>query len=165
MVRARKKEWSDMEAMIRDWPNWTWLSGDHIVEQHVHNLDTILWFTGMNPARAMAWEGRPACDWRPVRFLLPAIPYANGSGLESMCRQIDGCTNEVSEYVVGSEGFTNCKNAIFDPTGKVVWQYQEAGSDPGKSKFNPYNQEHVDFVTAIRKTNRLTKANMSPMPR
>ena len=47
----KKKEWSDMEGMIRDWANWRWLSGDHICEQHVHNLDTVLWFTGMNPTR------------------------------------------------------------------------------------------------------------------
>ena len=47
-----------MEAMIRDWVNWRWLSGDHIVEQHVHNLDIVHWFTGMNPAKAVGTGGR-----------------------------------------------------------------------------------------------------------
>ena len=50
----RQKGWSDMEAMIRDWVNWRWLSGDHIVEQDVHNLNTVLWFTGMRPTKPSA---------------------------------------------------------------------------------------------------------------
>ena len=155
----KKKEWSDMEAMIRDWVNWSWLSGDHIVEQHVHNLDTILWFTGMNPAKAVAIGGRARrvtgdqFDHFSVMFT-----YENGTHLESMCRQIDGCANEVSEYVVGSEGYTNCQNTIYDLSGKVLWQYQEAGAAPGKTKVNPYDQEHVDFVTAIRKNQPINEA-------
>jgi hypothetical protein len=91
-------------------------------------------------------------------FFAVQFTYENGTRLESMCRQIDGCANEVSEYVVGTEGYTNCKNTISDPTGKVVWKYQEAGADPGKSKFNPYDQEHVDFVTAIRGTQPINEA-------
>jgi predicted dehydrogenase len=54
----RRKEWSDMEAMIRDWINWRWLSGDDIDESHVHNLDTELWFTGMNPTKVIGTGGR-----------------------------------------------------------------------------------------------------------
>ena len=70
----KKKEWSDMEAMIRDWVNWRWLSGDHIVEQHVHNLDTVLWFTGMNPTKVIGERRtRYAGDGRPVRLLQFAV--------------------------------------------------------------------------------------------
>jgi predicted dehydrogenase len=148
----KKKEWSDMEAMIRDWMNWAWPSGDHIVEQHVHNLDTILWFTGMNPAKAVGVGGRARrVTGDQFDFFAVQFTYVNGTRLESMCRQIDGCANDVSEYVVGTEGYTNCKNTIFDPIGKEVWKYQEAGADPGKSKFAALDQEHVDFVTAIRR--------------
>jgi len=155
----KKKEWSDMEAMIRDWVNWRWLSGDHICEQHVHNLDTILWFTGMNPTKVVGCGGRAQrvtgdqYDHFNLQFT-----YPNGGILESMCRQIDGCANEVSEYVVGTEGYTNCKNTIFDLTNKVVWKYQEEGQEPGKTKFNPYDQEHVDFVTAIRTNQPINEA-------
>ena len=117
----KKKEWSDMEAMIRDWVNWAWLSGDHIVEQHVHNLDTVLWFTGMNPAKAVGVGGRARrVTGDQFDFFAVQFTYGNGTRLESMCRQIDGCANDVSEYVVGTEGYTNCKNTIFDPTGKVI---------------------------------------------
>ncbi|MGD1100498.1 MAG: Gfo/Idh/MocA family oxidoreductase [Terriglobia bacterium] len=155
----KKKEWSDMEAMIRDWVNWRWLSGDHICEQHVHNLDTVLWFTGMNPTKVIGCGGRvqrvtgDQFDHFNLQFT-----YPNGGILESMCRQIDGCANEVSEYVVGTEGYTNCKNTIYDLTGKVVWKYQEEGQDPGKTKFNPYDQEHVNFVTAIRANQPINEA-------
>ena len=131
----RKKEWSDMEAMIRDWVNWRWLSGDHIVEQFVHNLNTVLWFTGMTPTKAVGAGGRvqrvtgDQYDHFNVQFT-----YPNGGINDSMCRQIDGCANEVSDYVLGTEGYTNCKDTIFDLTGKVVWKYQEAGTGPGKDQ-------------------------------
>ena len=155
----RKKEWSDMEAMLRDWANWSWLSGDHIVEQHVHNLDAVQWFTGMTPAKAVGVGGRQRrvtgdqFDCFGVQFT-----YANGMHMGSMARQIDGCADDVSEYVVGTEGYTNCNNAIFDPTGKVVWQFEEAGARAEKSKVSPYDQEHVDFVTAIRKNQPFNEA-------
>jgi predicted dehydrogenase len=155
----KKKEWSDMEAMIRDWVNWAWLSGDHIVEQHVHNLDAVLWFTQMNPVKAIGVGGRARrVTGDQFDFFSIQYTYDNNTRLASMCRQVDGCINDVSEYVVGTEGYTNCKNTIYDPTGKIVWQYQEAGADPGKTKFDPYEQEHVDFVTAIRKNQPINEA-------
>lgn len=155
----KKKEWSDMEAMIRDWVNWRWLSGDHIVEQHVHNLDTVLWFTGMNPTKVIGSGGRvqrvtgDQYDHFNLQFT-----YPNGGIMESMCRQIDGCTNEVSEYVVGTEGYTNCHNTIYDLSGKPVWKYEEDGQPVTKSKVNPYDQEHVDLVTAIRSNKPINEA-------
>jgi myo-inositol 2-dehydrogenase/D-chiro-inositol 1-dehydrogenase len=148
-----------MEAMIRDWVNWCWLSGDHIVEQHVHNLDTVAWFTGMYPAKALGVGGRARrVTGDQFDFFAIEFTYGNGTRLQSMCRQIDGCTNDVSEYVVGSEGYTNCKNTIYDPDGKVVWMYQEEGQEAGKSKVDPYKQEHVDFVTAVRTNKPINEA-------
>jgi predicted dehydrogenase len=155
----KKKEWSDMEAMIRDWVNWRWLSGDHIVEQCVHNLNTVLWFTGMHPTKAIGAGGRvqrvtgDQYDHFNIQFT-----YPNGGINETMCRQIDGCANEVSDLVLGTEGSTNCRDTIFDLTGKVVWKYQEEGQEPGKTKFNPYDQEHVDFVNAIRTNQPVNEA-------
>jgi hypothetical protein len=84
--------------------------------------------------------------------------YDDGMPLDSMCRQVDGCTNDVAEYLEGTEGSTNCRNTIFDRTGKAVWKYQEPGVDPGKSKFDPYVQEHVDLVAAIRRNQPLNEA-------
>ncbi len=155
----KQKKWSDMEAMIRDWVNWSWLSGDHIVEQHVHNLDTIAWFTGMYPAKAVGAGGRARrVTGDQFDFFAVQFTYENGTRLESMCRQIDGCTEDVSEYVVGSEGYTNCKNTIYDRDGKVVWVYQEEGQEAGKTKVDPYKQEHVNLVTAIRTNKPVNEA-------
>jgi predicted dehydrogenase len=154
-----QKKWSDMEAMIRDWANWRWLSGDHICEQHVHNLDAVLWFTGMNPIKVIGCGGRVQKQTGDqYDFFSLQYAYPNGGILESMCRQIDGCQQDVSEYVVGTEGYTNCKNTIYDLTGKVVWKYQEAGQEPGKTNVNPYDQEHVDLVTAIRTNQPINEA-------
>ena len=155
----RKPGWSDMEAMIRDWVNWTWLSGDHIVEQHIHKLDTVSWFTGMQPSKAVGVGGRVRrVTGDQYDFFAVQFAYENGLHLESMCRQIDGCANDVSEYIVGAEGYTNCRNTIYDLDGKVVWKYQEAGAEPGKSKVDPYKQEHVNLVTAIRRNQPINEA-------
>jgi predicted dehydrogenase len=154
-----KKEWSEMEAMIRDWVNWRWLSGDHICEQHVHNLDAVLWFTGMNPTKVIGCGGRiQKVTGDQYDFFSLQYAYPNGGILESMCRQIDGCQQDISEYVVGTEGYTNCKNTIYDLAGKVVWKYQEQGQEPGKTRVNPYDQEHVDLVTAIRTNQPINEA-------
>jgi predicted dehydrogenase len=155
----RKKGWSDMEAMLRDWVNWCWLSGDHIVEQHVHNLDTIAWFVGKYPAKVVGVGGRArrvAGD--QFDFFSLHYAYEDGMRLDSMCRQIDGCANNVSEFVMGTEGSSNCRNTIYDKNGVVVWRYQEPGLAPGTSKFNAYKQEHVDFVTAIRGNQPINEA-------
>jgi myo-inositol 2-dehydrogenase / D-chiro-inositol 1-dehydrogenase len=161
--RDRQKGWSDMEAMLRDWVNWRWLSGDHIVEQHVHNLDVIAWFTGLYPVKAvgMGSRQRRVTGDQYDNFAVDYV-FTDGMHALSTCRQIDGCANNVSEFVVGSEGLTNCRNTIYDLDGKAVWKYgvidpealkkitlDQATADE-KGKVNPYEQEHVDLVTAIR---------------
>ena len=113
----------------------------------------------MNPTSVIGCGGRvQRVTGDQYDFFNLQFTYPNGGILESMCRQIDGCANEVSEYVVGTEGYTNCKNTIYDLTNKVVWKYQEPGQDPGKTKFNPYDQEHVDLVTAIRTNQPINEA-------
>ena len=103
--RNREKGWSDMEWMIRDWVNWKWLSGDHIVEQHVHNIDVFNWFSGYKPKRATAFGSRQRrvtgdqYDNFSVDF-----EYDNGVHMHSMCRQIDGCDSNVSEFIQGTKG-------------------------------------------------------------
>ena len=59
---------------------------------------------------------------------------------------------------MGTKGYTNCKNTIYDLDGKEVWKYQEPGQEPGKTRFNPYELEHVDFVTAIRTEQPINEA-------
>ncbi len=153
--RERKDNWTDMEFMIRDWVNWTWLSGDHIVEQHVHNIDVANWFTGKFPVKAVGFGSRQRrvtgdqYDNFSVDFV-----YENDVHVHSMCRQINDCTNNVSELVRGTEGYTNCRNTIFNPDGTPKWAYEypldENGEPMKNTKVSPYDQEHIDFVTSIR---------------
>ena len=134
----RKKEWSDMEAMLRDWENWCWLAGDHIVEFTTHNLDALLWFTGMNPVKALGSGGRvQRVTGDEFDFFNVQYTYPNGAVQDTMARVMDGCANEVSEYVVGTEGYANCRNAIYDVTGKLVWKYQETRAAARKVKGKP----------------------------
>jgi myo-inositol 2-dehydrogenase / D-chiro-inositol 1-dehydrogenase len=150
-----KAGWSEMEAMIRNWVNWTWLSGDHIVEQHVHNIDVINWFTGKWPKSAVAFGSRQRritgdqYDNFSVDFI-----YEGNVHLHSMCRQVNGCVNNVSEFVHGTEGSSDCQSTIWKPDGSVLWQYEYPKDANGKVeknvKVSPYDQEHIDLVTAIR---------------
>lgn len=162
--RERQPGWSDMEYMIRDWVNWCWLSGDHIVEQHVHNLDIINWFTGMHPVKAVGFGARmrrvtgDQYDFFSVDFEMP-----NGMHVHSMCRQIDGCANNVSEFIVGTKGSSNCRDTIFKRDGSIAWQYeypeQESSEETKKSsKISPYVQEHIDLVTSIRTNKPINEA-------
>ncbi len=154
--RNPRAEWSEMEYMIRDWVNWLWLSGDHIVEQHVHNIDVINWFTGSHPMKAVGFGSRQRritgdqFDNFSIDF-----EYENGMHVHSMCRQINGCVNNVSERVQGTEGSSNCKNTIWDMEGKEVFKYayplDEEGNETPNVKVSPYIQEHIDLVTCIRK--------------
>ena len=151
--KTREKGWSDMEWMIRDWVNWKWLSGDHIVEQHVHNIDVFTWMIGKHPLRATAIGSRQRritgdqYDNFSVDF-----EFENGVHLHSMCRQIDGCADNVSEQVRGTKGYWNSKDfAIRDYNDNILWQYDEEAAKAEFSQHNPYVLEHVDWVNHIRK--------------
>jgi predicted dehydrogenase len=164
--RNPKAEWSEMEYMIRDWVNWLWLSGDHIVEQHVHNIDVITWFTGTHPTKAVGFgsrQRRPTGD-QYDNFSVDFV-YDNGMHLHSMCRQINGCVNNVSEFIMGTKGSTNCKDTIFDPAGKPVFTYQypldEKGEQMKNVKISPYIQEHIDLVTCIRQNIPVNEAEQT----
>jgi myo-inositol 2-dehydrogenase / D-chiro-inositol 1-dehydrogenase len=153
--REKDPKWSEMEWMIRDWVNWTWLSGDHIVEQHVHNIDVMNWFTGLHPVKALGFGSRlrrvtgDQYDNFSVDYT-----FENGTHFHSMCRQIDGTTTNVSERVQGTKGSSNCQNSILDLKGKEIWKYEYPLDKEGKAtkrvSVDPYVQEHIDLVTAIR---------------
>ncbi|MBR5333980.1 MAG: Gfo/Idh/MocA family oxidoreductase, partial [Alistipes sp.] len=151
--RNREKAWTDTEWMIRDWVNWKWLSGDHIVEQHVHNIDVFLWMSGLKPVKATAFGGRhrrvtgDQYDMFSVDFEME-----NGIHLHSMCRQINGCSNNIGEFIQGTKGSWNSYNhEIKDLDGNVIWKYDEEAAKAQFEQNNPYVLEHVDWVNHIRK--------------
>ena len=151
--RERQPQWTDTEWMIRDWVNWKWLSGDHIVEQHVHNIDVFLWMSGLKPVKATAFGGRhrritgDQYDMFSVDFEME-----NGIHMHSMCRQINGCANNVGEFIQGTKGSWNSYNhEIKDLAGNVIWKYDEEAAKAQYQQFDPYTLEHVDWVNHIRK--------------
>ncbi|MBN1292159.1 MAG: Gfo/Idh/MocA family oxidoreductase [Candidatus Latescibacteria bacterium] len=164
--KKREEGWSDMEWMIRDWVNWCWLSGDHIVEQHVHNLDTMSLYIGANPVKAVGFGGRHRrVTGNQYDFFSVDFEYENGLHLSSMCRQIDGCANNVSDFIVGSKGSTDCRGTIWNPDGSIAWKFDDAfrekqprskeneadGDTSGQVEVRSmYKQEHIDLVTSIR---------------
>ena len=150
--RERQQGWSDMEWMIRDWVNWKWLSGDHIVEQHVHNIDVFTWMTGQHPIKATAFGSRQRrvtgdqYDNFSVDF-----EFENGVHLHSMCRQIDGCSSNISEHVQGTKGVWHNSGEIYDLKGNLIWKYDDDAAEKEFAQHNPYVLEHVDWVNHIRK--------------
>ena len=151
--RERQKGWSDMEWMIRDWVNWKWLSGDHIVEQHVHNIDVFLWMSGLKPksAHAMGSRERRITGDQYDQFSVD-FNFGNGVHCHSMCRQIDGCDTVIREEVHGTRGYWRSdKHAIYDYAGNVLWEYDMEAEKAEHAQNNPYVLEHVDWVNHIRK--------------
>jgi predicted dehydrogenase len=153
--RQREKGWDDMEYMMRNWVNFCWTSGDHIVEQFIHEIDQMSWFMGdKKPVRAEATGGRQRrvtgdmYDFFSVEYL-----YGNGSRSHCTSRQIGGCDNQTIIMVYGTKGYTNCSNRIFKLDGSIAWEYPHPKPDDADQTWavpNPYVQEHVRLVTAIR---------------
>ncbi|MDR2424680.1 MAG: Gfo/Idh/MocA family oxidoreductase [Prevotellaceae bacterium] len=144
---SKKPEKETAEWMIRDWVNWTWLSGDHIVEQHVHNIDVFNWFSGLKPVAGTAFGARhrrPTGDQYDMFSV--DYEYENGIHMHSMSRQINGCTDNVSEFVQGSLGSWSSRNEIKDLQGNVIWKYE---GDKGTQN-NPYVLEFIDLFSAVR---------------
>lgn len=161
--RTREEGWDDMTYMIRNWNNYCWLSGDHILDQHVHNIDVINWFLGKTPESAVGYGGR-ARRLTGDQYDFFSIDFDFGGGLfsHSMCRQVDSCANNTGEFIMGTEGYTNCVNTIWNMDGSVKWKFEypkdENGNEMTQVKIPPYVQEHMHLVHAIRTGNYVNQA-------
>ncbi len=142
----RKPGWSDMEWQMRNWYYFVWLSGDHIVEQHVHNLDKASWaLHNQTPIAAVGAGGRTQrtspdfgniFDHHSVVF-----EFANGVKLFSYCRQWERCANDVSDHLIGTKGSAQLmKHTITGESKK--WKYQ--GPEPSM-----YQVEHDELFAAL----------------
>ncbi len=161
--RTREEGWSDMEYMIRNWNNFCWLCGDHILDTHVHNIDIINWFLGKNPVEATGFGGRARrLTGDQYDFFSIDFNYGNGVYSHSMSRQVDDCANTLGEQIMGTEGYTNCKNTVYNLDGTEKWKYEYPKNKDGKSTeivaVSPYVQEHISLVTAIRTNQPVVEA-------
>jgi len=154
---TKQPQWTDMEWMIRDWVNWCWLSGDHIVEQHVHNIDVFHWFSHLKPLRATGFgsrQRRPTGD-QFDNFSID-FTYEGGVHLHSMCRQINGCTNRNFERIQGTKGVWfggdgGNVQRIEDFNGNILWQYDLEKEEAEFEQRSPYVLEMVNWVNHIRR--------------
>jgi predicted dehydrogenase len=149
-VRKRQEGQTEMEYQMRNWYYFNWLCGDHINEQHIHNIDVINWFKGSYPVKAQGMGGREVRKGKDYGEIFDhhyvEFQYADGSILNSQCRHIPGTMSKVDELFSGTKGKIFCGAAnIVDHKGKVLYQFDK------KSENNPYQSEHDELFAAIAK--------------
>ena len=146
--KAREAGWSDMEYQVRNWLYYTWLSGDHIVEQHVHNIDVVNWGMNAIPVRVFGVGGRQARTDPEYGHIYDHFgleyEYANGVWMMSMCRQQQGTPGLVAEALVGIRGsMLTHDGRAYEITGPDAWKWTGEYT-------NPYVQEHTNLIASIR---------------
>jgi len=154
-IRARQAGMTEMEYQMRNWYYFNWLCGDHIVEQHVHNIDVSNWFMDAHPVKAVGMGGR-TCRVGPETGEIfdnhyVEFHYADGTIMNSQCRHWPKTWSRVSESIIGSKG-TAEPGQIRDRSGKVLWRFR--GPDN-----NPYQTEHDVLYQCIRENKPINDAH------
>ena len=150
---------TEMEYQLRNWYYFTWIGGDHIVEQHIHNIDVINWVKKGPPVKAHAMGGREfnnggSDDGEIFDHFAVEFEYADGSICNSFCRhQPVPDWNSVSEHVVGTKG--KCDLNGYKIFGENQWRFKPEGDAKPK---DPYQQEHDDLFAAIRENKEYSEA-------
>ncbi len=148
--RGTNPDWSEMEYQIRNWLYYTWLSGDHIVEQFIHSLDKSLWLMDDEPpARCFGLGGRQVRTddlyGHVYDHFAVCYEWANGVKSYAYTRQMASCANDVEDYVHGSKG--RAKVLAHSIEGPNAWQYPVE-----QKRKNPsmYDIEHQELFAGIR---------------
>ena len=141
---------SEMKYQVYNWYHFAWLCGDHICEQHVHNLDVANWFIGAHPVSAAGMGGRTVKERNSEIFDSHYVEYRypNGVIVNSQCRQIPNTKTEVREEFHGTKGVLRISGGndavATDYKGNLIWKYE------GKDNPNPYQVEHNVLHSMIR---------------
>ena len=151
-VRKRLNGQSEMEYQMRNWYYFNWLCGDHILEQHIHNIDVANWILNEYPVSANGMGGREVrkgldhgqiFDHHYVEF-----NYSSGAVISSQCRHQPGTNRNVSERFQGTKGSVSFKkNKIIDLNGNEIYSYKQKGDK------SPYQIEHDKLFKSIRDGN------------
>lgn len=146
---AQKKygDVSEFKYQVYNWYHFAWLCGDHICEQHVHNLDVANWFIGAHPVSAAGMGGRTVKSRNSEIFDHHFVEYRypNGIIVNSQCRQIPGTKSDVREEFHGTKGILRLGDGVAtDYKGNLIWKYE------GKENPNPYQVEHNVLHACIR---------------
>ena len=147
-LNPREERQSEMEYQLRNWYYFNWLCGDHIVEQHIQNIDVVNWLKNVYPTTAQGQGGRQVRTGKEFGEIfdhhMVEFTYADGSKMYSQCRQIHGCWPHVSEYAHGTMGTANIQAAtIYDNRGERTWRYGRGGG-------NGHQLEQDHLFAAIR---------------
>ncbi|MEN0020603.1 MAG: Gfo/Idh/MocA family oxidoreductase [Planctomycetota bacterium] len=146
-VHERNPSYSDVEWQLRNWLYFCWTSGDHICEQHVHNIDIVNWAMGGPPREAYAMGGRQTRTAEKYGNVFDhfasELDYGDGRHALSFCRQQDGTEARVQEDITGTAGTASLRPRHATLTGATPWKFS------GKY-VNPYLQEHIDLIASIR---------------
>lgn len=149
-VNPRKAGQTEMEYQMRNWYYFNWLCGDHITEQHIHNIDVINWAKNSYPVKARGTGGREVRKGKDYGEIfdhhIVEFEYADGTILNSQCRHIKGTWAKVDELVVGTKGkIMFDAGHITDYKGNTLFKHN-GSKDP-----NPYQVEHDELFEAIAK--------------
>ncbi len=146
--KPRQDQWTELEYQLRNWYYFNWICGDHINEQHIHNLDVINWIKNAYPVKAQGQGG--LVNWNEQKsgeifdHHMVEYTYADGTVMLSQCRHIPGCWNAVSEHVHGTKGSSDVSGSkIFDAAGKKLHDFANLGGDG-------HQQEHHDLFADLR---------------
>jgi predicted dehydrogenase len=158
--RKRRPEWTDMEYMLRDFFSWNWLCGDHVIDQLVHNIDVFTWFSHLKPVSVVGMGSQLQRRTGDIfdNFCLD-IEYEGGVRVNAQARQIEGCSNDVSETIIGTKGIWTSKNnehSIRDLDGNIVWQFDHEAEKAQFKQRDPYVLEHMDAINHIRSGKPMT---------
>ena len=152
--RGRQKDQNELQFQVNNWYHFNWLCGDHICEQHVHNIDVANWMLDKLPESAFGVGGRQnrvpgqpseIYDHHAVNFT-----YPGGVKIASQCRQFPGGDGRVNEEFQGTKATVKI-GEITDYAGKLLWRFE--GDNP-----NPYQVEHDELHDAIRSDKPLNNA-------
>ncbi len=159
----RQEGWSDMEAMLRDWMNWYWLSGGDNVDIAVHQIDMVSLYFEKHPDKVIGFGGRHRRPTGDVYdFYSMDYVFDDGRTFHCMTRCIDGCDNKHGFLIFGTKGYTNCQNKIFDYNDNLIWEYEypldEEGRPTNRVAISSYDEEMINFVTSIRTNKPLNQA-------
>lgn len=164
-VKEREAGQTELQYQLRNWYYFNWLCGDHINEQHIHNVDVANWFLDAHPVSAQGMGGRQVRTGKEFGEIYDhhyvEFTYPNGIRINSQCRHQKNCENPVREEFVGTKGILYLDNSgrcyANDFKGNSIWRYRPIGAD--RKDPDPYQTEHNELQDAILNGKKINNAH------
>jgi myo-inositol 2-dehydrogenase / D-chiro-inositol 1-dehydrogenase len=151
-TRPRQPAQTELEYQMLNWYYFTWICGDHILEQHIHNIDVANWYIGSKPVSAQGMGGRETRKGKDNGHIFDhhfvEFEYPEGQMISSQCRHQRGCMNRVEEVFQGTKG-----NILVNGGNRAIVNKRDGSSIldyKGENDINPYQQEHNELFAAVK---------------